>query len=91
MSRNLKFEIGDVVMLESGSPAMTVSYVDYKDLTEIRINCTWFNDALGMQHGTFHPKMLFILDKPDENDEGNEEGECDGDCGCEGHIVAGNN
>jgi len=44
-----KFKVGDLVMLKSGSPTMTVVGYEWDKLNEVddlnKIKCTWFNDA----------------------------------------------
>ena len=47
-----KFKIGDVVRLNSGGPAMTVTCVDSD-----RVTCAWFDEAI-YRDGTFHPACL---------------------------------
>jgi uncharacterized protein YodC (DUF2158 family) len=51
MTQNLK--IGDVVMLNSGSPRMTILDTDNNQPT-----CTWFNKQGELQKDTFHPSAL---------------------------------
>ncbi|WP_080955947.1 YodC family protein [Vibrio diabolicus] len=47
------FSIGDVVVLKSGSPLMTVGYIHGDD----NISCQWFLDGEVKSH-RFHPQAL---------------------------------
>jgi len=49
------FKVGDVVMLKSGGPKMTVSFVsDESGLIE----CTWFDKSGERKHDEFSPDTL---------------------------------
>lgn len=49
----IKFELGDLVILRSGGPVMTISY----ETTDEYIQCDWFNDR-ELKHDAFHPNEL---------------------------------
>lgn len=52
---NEKFEIGDIVMLRSDGPAMTITSID-KDNVNF-VTCTWFN-ACTIQKAEFPVQAL---------------------------------
>jgi len=56
--------IGDVVILKSGSPNMTVCRVD----DDAGVECVWFTDALesigSIGRQKFHPDCLIAAAKP---------------------------
>lgn len=54
------FKIGDVVMLKSGGPRMTVSG---PALDDGDFPCIWF-DFADKKFDTFHPEMLALIDQP---------------------------
>lgn len=56
----MKFKIGDVVMLNSGGPHMTVNAIDLEGKNVVR--CMWFVDPGEPRYGTF-PNESVILCK----------------------------
>ena len=50
-----KFKSGDVVMLKTGSPEMTVH--GYRDNNETQLTCVWF-DQNGRQSASFKEDTL---------------------------------
>lgn len=54
----MDFKIGDVVVLKSGGPKMTISEYPIKmiDGSEnyTRIQCRWFNEDHHLRHGMFN-------------------------------------
>lgn len=53
------FNIGDVVVLKSGGPKMTVLEIDDSNKLFKGIQCTWFNEITGnFMIGTFPPLTL---------------------------------
>lgn len=54
-----KFQVGDVVMLKSGGPEMTVFHVDAQQ----RIFCMWFRDDRRDQTDFWEP-MIEKVDRP---------------------------
>ncbi|KJK14710.1 YodC family protein [Pseudomonas sp. 2(2015)] len=55
----MTFEIGDVVIMKSGGPAMTVVNL-YNDEHSGRpqVRCSWFNSAEALQYQSFIPEAL---------------------------------
>jgi len=58
----MSFNVGDVVRLNSGSPAMTVERGDYDDRAPAGsdredVRCCWFHEGR-IQHGEFRAAML---------------------------------
>ncbi len=45
-----EFKVGDVVILKSGGPAMTVDEIDDDKDT---IECRWFGDGKKLEYGSF--------------------------------------
>ena len=59
-----EIEIGDVVFLKSGSPAMTVTSVGEAHMTgKMTVWCSWFDHKMSPQTGTF---PLAAVKKEDE-------------------------
>jgi len=54
-----QFKVGDVVVLKSGSPKMTVSAL----LDDNLIECMWF-EGKNQQHGTFPSDTLKLYEEP---------------------------
>ena len=52
-----ELEVGDVVMLASGGPYMTVVGLDDND-----VSCTWFNDEDHVGDGTFPIQSLVVFE-----------------------------
>ncbi len=59
-----KFKPGDVVVLKSGGPAMTVKYYEPKDGADV--TCTWFGGK-GLVEKSF-PQDLLELEETDDAD-----------------------
>ena len=57
--RVVPFQIGDIVMLRSGGPKMTIERV----VMGICF-CTWFDKQARQRNGQFDPDMLFLPKKP---------------------------
>ena len=57
-----QFKAGDVVVLKSGGPSMTVESVRSDAGGNIRINCMWF-DGPKVQRELFSPDSLELCDK----------------------------
>jgi uncharacterized protein YodC (DUF2158 family) len=55
---------GDVVVLKSGGPQMTVTGIESNG----RVKVTWFDDKNQLQHATFEPGVLELWDQPDSLD-----------------------
>ncbi len=51
-----RFNIGDVVYLKSGSPALTVTAMRLDQ--EPRIWCQWIDTVAELREGDFHPNCL---------------------------------
>ncbi|MBF4209782.1 DUF2158 domain-containing protein [Pseudomonas donghuensis] len=54
------FEKGDLVVLNSGGPVMTVRYVD-NDISEgysVQVTCDWFDKAEQHHTATFNAEMI---------------------------------
>ncbi len=53
------FQVGDVIILKSGGPAMTVSELveDFRT-KEPLLRCTWFDDRNNLQHSNFSPLIV---------------------------------
>ncbi len=49
-----KFKVGDVVILKSGGPKMTVEDVEGRDT----IVCQWFGDSKKLEYGSFPADSL---------------------------------
>lgn len=63
------FSIGDVVMLKSGGPALTVS-----EIAEAGITCVWYADAEENFRSTILPADCLVpVDMGDEEDEDDED------------------
>lgn len=62
----MKFQVGDVVQLKSGGPAMTVSFVGEKKFAHGQVvpivACTWF-EREKVNSETFKPEMLKNIDQ----------------------------
>ena len=56
-------EVGDVVMLASGGPYMTV--VDISD-DGSNVSCNWFNDVYHVVKGSFPSESLILLEDTDD-------------------------
>lgn len=56
-----EFEPGDVVVLKSGGPRMTVA----KTTSREHIICTWFDEKKILQNSDFVSKTLKKYEKPD--------------------------
>ncbi len=55
------FRPGDIVMLASGGPEMTVAKA-----TKTKLECIWFSDY-GYVRNTFHPDLILaVVDHDDE-------------------------
>jgi uncharacterized protein YodC (DUF2158 family) len=50
----MEFKPGDVVVLKSGGPEMTVEEIESSG----RVKVTWFGDKNQVQSSTFAPEML---------------------------------
>lgn len=50
----MKFKIGDVVVLKSGGPEMTVENIDEQG----NVTCTWFDKDNNRKTETFKEEML---------------------------------
>jgi uncharacterized protein YodC (DUF2158 family) len=60
------FQTGDVVMLKSGGPYMTVSYILSENSmagTAGDLDCQWF-DGPTLHNGTFHPSTVKAVEEP---------------------------
>lgn len=55
-----EFEIGDVVLLKSGSPMMTVNEI----LEDGKVECSWFDDKNILQYSVFKSQLLKIYKPP---------------------------
>ena len=55
------FKVGELVMLNSGGPKMTVSKLPDEYADPPRITCTWFAGAK-LTSGRFEPEILIKLD-----------------------------
>lgn len=62
---NQKFKPGDVVLLRSGGPEMTVKCYEPKDGTEV--TCTWFGTK-GLEEKSFPQDLLELNPDVDIND-----------------------
>lgn len=51
---------GDVVVLKSGGPMMTIEYIDR---VTSQVACTWIDQQEKQQRGTFNPKALKPADE----------------------------
>lgn len=62
----MKFQVGDVVQLNSGGPAMTVSFVDEKKFKHGGavpvVSCTWF-EGKKLNKESFNPEILTKVEK----------------------------
>ena len=61
-----KFDAGDVVMLKSGGPYMTVSAVAMSGsvgAAEGDLSCHWFDGPV-LYKGIFHPSSVKAVDEP---------------------------
>lgn len=77
----IMFKVGDVVVLKSGGPAMTIKDIHELDAGNC-IVCSWFNDGDDLCKGEFMEAQL-DFDFSNEEDE-LEEGECNcEECPCE--------
>ncbi|MCY9875899.1 DUF2158 domain-containing protein [Vibrio natriegens] len=56
------FSIGDIVVLKSGSPIMTVAYIN----NEGNVTCQWFLDGDVKSH-SFHPQTLETYDSEQDD------------------------
>jgi uncharacterized protein YodC (DUF2158 family) len=56
MQTEIRFKIGDIVLLKSGGPKMTISQIEDKDDRKI-IQTTWFAGSKN-GHGDFPPEAL---------------------------------
>ena len=54
MQEDIEYKIGDVVVLNSGGPAMTVKAIGAAS----GLSCLWFNEAGSISNGTFSPAMV---------------------------------
>jgi uncharacterized protein YodC (DUF2158 family) len=63
----MNFQVGDVVKLNSGGPAMTVSFVGEKEFPHGGkvpiVECTWF-EGKKLNKETFKPEILRGDEKP---------------------------
>jgi uncharacterized protein YodC (DUF2158 family) len=59
---NSKFKSGDVVILKSGGPRMTV-----KEVNENSIKCIWFNEKHIQQGGLFEESTIESDDYEENN------------------------
>lgn len=50
---NEQIEVGDVVILKSGGPRMTVDLIDGED-----VQCTWFDDKNALEQRSFKSNLL---------------------------------
>lgn len=48
-----QFQVGDVVRLKSGGPAMTVTTVGNNMADVMSVWCVWFDQKAAQQNGTF--------------------------------------
>lgn len=55
-----EFKVGDVVVLKSGGPKMTINNF----LDEDRIECTWFDQKNILQYQNFRPELLKHYEPP---------------------------
>lgn len=47
------FKVGDIVILKSGGPKMTISKI-----VSDEIDCQWFHNKIELRHGTFSSDWL---------------------------------
>ncbi|MET0775261.1 MAG: DUF2158 domain-containing protein [Pseudomonas mandelii] len=54
------FAKGDVVVLKSGGPNMTIKHVeeDLGDGIGVQLTCSWFDKSKVLQHATFGVEMV---------------------------------
>jgi uncharacterized protein YodC (DUF2158 family) len=55
-----EFKIGDVVLLKSGSPKMTINDM----LEDGKVECTWFDNKSILQHQVFKKELLKTFQPP---------------------------
>jgi len=66
MQTKSEFKVGDIVMLKSGGPTMTISHIDeneYRGAVDIRT--TWFAGRKN-EHGRFPPEALIFPPETDQ-------------------------
>ncbi|TNE37205.1 MAG: DUF2158 domain-containing protein [Alphaproteobacteria bacterium] len=56
------FSIGDVVMLKSGGPVMTVTKIEENSTGREKIWCVWFDSKGVRQTSNFPPEALEKID-----------------------------
>ena len=54
------FKPGDIVMLKSGGPHMTVSWCQ-EEFGSVRAFCEWFDDKHALKSGKFAPASLELV------------------------------
>ncbi|GGC92166.1 YodC family protein [Chelatococcus reniformis] len=71
----MSFQVGDVVMLKSGGPALTVA-----EVAEAGVTCVWYADSDDNFRSTvLAAACLVAFDDEDDEDEDDEAGEDDSD------------
>lgn len=56
-----EFKPGDVVILKSGGPKMTVRHIEEHGYTKGHVQCTWF-DGSSFRVDSFQPTSIMICD-----------------------------
>ncbi len=54
------FKIGDVVVVKSAGPRMTVTYIPPESRIDKRVQCYWFNGG-DLNKGDFHQNSLTLI------------------------------
>ena len=60
-----KLKVGDVVMLKSGGPSMTI--IETEKISEQYVTCQWFNEDNKLQKENFRKEALILAEEIDEN------------------------
>lgn len=67
----MTLKVGEVVVLKSGSPRMTVVGFGRDPDGKERVNCTWFDKNDNERNGTFPADTLEVYE--DENESGEDD------------------
>lgn len=62
-----KFKVGDVVMLNSGGPLLTVAALTEKDDGDTIVGCGWFTREGEIRTGEFAPALLRAVKLPESS------------------------